>query len=86
MAASIEPLSKRRAWKALAAHYKKARELHLQTFAHDPTRRAHVGGGRGPLCRLLEQGDRRNSQASPEIGGGIGSEGTDRRHVPWGQN
>jgi glucose-6-phosphate isomerase len=39
MAAIIEPLSKRRAWKALAAHYKKARELHLRgLFADDPRR------------------------------------------------
>ena len=39
MAAIIEPLTKRRAWKALAAHYKKARELHLrELFADDPRR------------------------------------------------
>jgi glucose-6-phosphate isomerase len=39
MAAIIEPLSKRRAWKALAAHYKKAGELHLrELFADDPRR------------------------------------------------
>ena len=34
-----KPLTKRRAWKALAAHYKKARELHLrELFADDPRR------------------------------------------------
>ncbi len=39
MAAIIEPLNKRPAWKALAAHYKKARELHLrELFADDPKR------------------------------------------------
>jgi glucose-6-phosphate isomerase len=39
MAAVIEPLTQRRAWKALAAHYQKARDLHLrQLFADDPGR------------------------------------------------
>ena len=34
-----KPLTKRRAWKALAAHYKKVRELHLRDlFADDPRR------------------------------------------------
>jgi glucose-6-phosphate isomerase len=36
---SIEPLPDRRAWKALEAHYKKAREFHLRTlFMEDPKR------------------------------------------------
>ncbi len=36
MAANIKALTKRRAWKALQAHYKKARELHLrELFAED---------------------------------------------------
>src|SRR6184192_3753408 len=36
---SIEPLPKCKAWKALEAHYKKVRELHLRTlFADDSTR------------------------------------------------
>ncbi|HWT78959.1 MAG TPA: glucose-6-phosphate isomerase, partial [Candidatus Methylomirabilis sp.] len=35
----IEPLTKRKAWKALEAHYKKIRELHLRDlFADDPKR------------------------------------------------
>ena len=39
MAAVIKPLNKRQSWKALAAHYKKARELHLrELFADDPRR------------------------------------------------
>ena len=39
MKASIKPLTKRPAWKALAAHYKKARDLHLrELFAEDPKR------------------------------------------------
>jgi glucose-6-phosphate isomerase len=34
-----EPLSKRTAWKALQAHYKRVRELHLRKlFADDPKR------------------------------------------------
>src|ERR1700691_2940380 len=34
-----EPLNKRKAWKALQAHYKRVRELHLrQLFADDPKR------------------------------------------------
>ncbi len=35
----VDPLTKRRAWRALEAHYKKARELHLRSlFADDPKR------------------------------------------------
>lgn len=37
--ARIAPLTKRKAWKALAAHYKKVRPLHLrELFADDPER------------------------------------------------
>src|SRR5215813_7003370 len=36
---TIQPLTKRKAWKALAAHFKKAKELHLRDlFADDPKR------------------------------------------------
>ncbi len=43
MAAGIKPLTKRPAWKALQAHYKKARELHLRDlFAEDPKRGEHM--------------------------------------------
>ena len=39
MKAGIKPLTKRPAWKALAAHYKKVRDLHLrELFAEDPKR------------------------------------------------
>ena len=39
MKARIKPLTQRPAWKALTAHYKKARELHLRDlFADDPKR------------------------------------------------
>ncbi len=39
MAVMIKPLTKRPAWKALAAHYRKVRELHLRgLFAEDPRR------------------------------------------------
>jgi hypothetical protein len=39
MTAGIKPLAKRRAWKALRAHYRKVRELHLRKlFADDPKR------------------------------------------------
>ena len=39
MTARIEPLTKRKAWKALEAHYQKVRELHLRRlFADDPMR------------------------------------------------
>ncbi len=39
MTTRIEPLTKRRAWKALAAHHKKARAWHLRKlFADDPKR------------------------------------------------
>jgi glucose-6-phosphate isomerase len=39
MTAMIKSLTKRPAWKALAIHYKKARELHLrELFAEDPNR------------------------------------------------
>src|SRR5882762_8983041 len=47
------------------------------------TRRAHDGGGRGPLPRLLEESHhRRDARAAPAAGGGIGSASTDRRDVP----
>ena len=39
MVQGIKPLTKRKAWKALAAHYKKVRDLHLRDlFAEDPER------------------------------------------------
>jgi glucose-6-phosphate isomerase len=39
MSTRSAPLTERRAWKALAAHYEQVRELHLrQLFADDPTR------------------------------------------------
>jgi glucose-6-phosphate isomerase len=39
MPAAIKPLTKRPAWKALAAHYKQVRERHLRAlFADDPAR------------------------------------------------
>jgi glucose-6-phosphate isomerase len=39
MPAELTPLTKRPAWKALAAHYKRVRVLHLrELFADDPTR------------------------------------------------
>ena len=39
MTTMIKPLTKRPAWKALASHYKKVRELHLRDlFADDPKR------------------------------------------------
>jgi glucose-6-phosphate isomerase len=39
MTAGIKALTKRKAWKALATHYKKARDLHLRDlFAADPKR------------------------------------------------
>jgi glucose-6-phosphate isomerase len=39
MATTMKPLTKRRAWKALTAHHKKVKELHLRDlFAEDPKR------------------------------------------------
>jgi len=39
MTATIQPLIERKAWKALATHFKKVRELHLRDlFAQDPKR------------------------------------------------
>src|SRR5262245_41178888 len=39
MKAAVKPLTRRTAWKALAAHYKKIRRLHLrELFAKDPKR------------------------------------------------
>jgi len=39
MTARVAPLKKRQAWKALAAHYKQVRNLHLrELFADDPQR------------------------------------------------
>jgi len=43
MEARIKPLTRRPAWKALAAHYKKMRERHLRDlFAEDPKRGARM--------------------------------------------
>ena len=53
----VSPLIMRQAWKALAIHYEKIRDLHLrQLFAADATRgeRLTRGGGRH-LSRLLEE-------------------------------
>ncbi len=52
----IEPLTKRKAWKALQTHYKTVRELHLRNlFADDPKRgermtaeAQHHGAAGGP--------------------------------------
>ena len=39
MTTNIKPLTKRRAWKALTAHHRKVKELHLRSlFAEDPRR------------------------------------------------
>ena len=39
MTATVAPLTQRAAWKALEAHYKKIRKLHLRRlFAEDPQR------------------------------------------------
>ena len=39
MTTTIQPLTKRKAWEALATHFKKVRELHLRDlFAQDPKR------------------------------------------------
>lgn len=46
MATHMEPLSKRAAWKALKAHYKKVEALHLRTlFAGDPKRGERMTAG-----------------------------------------
>jgi len=43
MTPTITPLTKRKAWKALATHFKKVRELHLRDlFAQDPKRGARM--------------------------------------------
>ncbi|MBS1238166.1 MAG: glucose-6-phosphate isomerase, partial [Deltaproteobacteria bacterium] len=39
MTAGIKPLTKRKAWKALEAHYKKARDLHLRDLFKVDTKR-----------------------------------------------
>jgi glucose-6-phosphate isomerase len=50
MKATIKPLTKRRAWRALAAHYEKARELHLRDlFAKDPKRGGRMAAEAGGL-------------------------------------
>src|SRR5262245_37173900 len=39
MKSAVKPLTERQAWKSLAGHYQKVRELHLRKlFADDPTR------------------------------------------------
>jgi glucose-6-phosphate isomerase len=43
MTTNIKPLTKRRAWKALTAHHRKVKDLHLrELFAEDPRRGKHL--------------------------------------------
>jgi glucose-6-phosphate isomerase len=50
MAKSIEPLKKRKAWKALGSHFKEAKELHLRKlFAADPERGKRLTAEAGGL-------------------------------------
>ena len=74
MTGSIESLTRRPAWKALAAHHQEIGDLHLRKlFADDPeARRADDGRGPGHLPRLLEESHhRRDPQAAPATGRGM---------------
>src|SRR2546426_4808686 len=50
----IEPLTKRKAWKALQTHYKKVRELHLRNlFARSEEHTSELQSPCNLVCRLL---------------------------------
>jgi len=51
MAKAIKPLTKRNVWKALTAHYKTVRDLHLrQLFADDPKRGSRMTAEGAGVC------------------------------------
>ena len=70
MAPRIKPLTQRPAWKALQAHCKSIRELHLrELFARGPSaRRVDDGRGGGHLSRLFQEPrDRRHADAARQL-------------------
>ena len=89
MTTSIHSLTARPAWKALEAHYREVRDLHLRKlFADDPERGERMTAEAvGHLPRLLEEPHhRRDPQAAPATGRGIRPARADRRHVPRREN
>ena len=85
MTAQIAPLTERKAWKALEAHHKNVRDLHLRKlFADDPKRGERMTAEAvGLYLGLFEEPHhRRNPQAAFATGGGIGFARAHRRHVP----
>ena len=64
----IPALTKRRAWKALEAHYKNLHEVHLrQLFAKDPKRGERLTAEAvGIFTGLLEESDLGRNPGSPD--------------------
>jgi hypothetical protein len=67
---SIKSLTQRRAWKALQAHYKHVRELHLRNlFADDPKRGERMTAEAvgllpdyGVICGIAEPSNSKNTR------------------------
>ena len=90
MTAGIKPLTKRKAWKALAAHYKTIRGVHLrELFADDPGRGRRLTR-RGAAGVYLDYSKNRVTdetlRAAGAAGRGGGPAGADRRHVRRGED
>ena len=85
MTASIKPLKRRPAWKALAAHLHEIGDLHLRKlFADDPHRGERLTAE--AMGIYLDYSKNRITDetldAPPATGRGIRPESADRRHVP----
>ncbi len=83
------PLAERRAWKALEAHHRKIRELHLRKlFADDPKRGERLTAEAAGL--YLDYSKNRITDETLELLAatrrGIRFAGAHRRHVPWREN
>ena len=79
------PLTTRPAWKALDAHVRAIRGVHLRTlFADDPTRGERLTAeGVGLFLDYSKNRVTDETMATPRAaGGGVGAESPDRRHVP----
>ena len=67
----IEPLIKRKAWKALQTHYKQVRELHLRNlFENDPKRGERMTAAAVGL--FLDYSEESHHRRDPQVAHPIG--------------
>ena len=89
MTGTMQPLTQRKAWKALGTHYKAIRGLHLRDlFAKDPKRGERMmAEAAGLYLGLLEEPrHRRDPQAAAPTRRGIRPARPNRRHVQRREN